>query len=54
MHLLPGGWLTPVIPVTQEAEIKRMEVQAQPGKKLVRPYLSKQARCNPSYEQVSR
>jgi hypothetical protein len=33
-------WLhTPVIPTTQETEIKRIMVQDQPSKKLVEPYL---------------
>jgi hypothetical protein len=26
-----GGWLTPVILVTQEAEIRRIEIRSQPG-----------------------
>jgi hypothetical protein len=32
-------WLTPVILVTQEAEIRRITVQSQPGKQFVRLYL---------------
>jgi hypothetical protein len=32
-----------VIPATQEAEVRRMGFGASPGKKLVRPHLTKQA-----------
>jgi hypothetical protein len=32
MSMIAGcWWLTPVIPATQEAEIRRIEVQSQPG-----------------------
>jgi hypothetical protein len=33
--------LTPVIPFTQEAEIRRIAVQGQPGTEFARPYLKK-------------
>jgi hypothetical protein len=34
-------WLTPVIPATEEAEVRRTTVQRQPGKQFMRPYLKK-------------
>jgi hypothetical protein len=34
-------WLTSVILATQEAEIRRIEVQSQPGQIVSRPYLEK-------------
>jgi hypothetical protein len=34
-------WLTPVIRATQEAEIRRIMVQTQPGKQSVKLYLKK-------------
>jgi hypothetical protein len=34
-------WLTPIIPATQEAGIKRMEVRSQPRENSSRPYLKK-------------
>jgi hypothetical protein len=36
-------WLTPTIPATQETKIRRIEVQATPDKKLVRPHRNQQA-----------
>jgi hypothetical protein len=33
-------WLTPVIPVTWEAEIGRSLFEGSPGKKFSRPYLN--------------
>jgi hypothetical protein len=33
-------WLMPIILVTQEAEINRMEFEASPGKKSTRPHLN--------------
>jgi hypothetical protein len=35
-------WLTPVILITQKAEIKRIVVQSQPGQTVLRPCLEKQ------------
>jgi hypothetical protein len=45
-------WLTPVIPGTQEAEIRRISVSGQHVTILVRPHLNQQASvvpyiCNP-------
>jgi hypothetical protein len=34
-------WLTLIILATQEAEIRRITVQARPGKQFIRPYLPK-------------
>jgi hypothetical protein len=34
-------WLTPVILATQEAEIRRITLEATPGKEFTRPYLKK-------------
>jgi hypothetical protein len=34
-------WLTPIILATQEAEIRRIGVQSQPGKQFISPYLGK-------------
>jgi hypothetical protein len=40
----PSVVLTPVIPPTQEAEIRRIKVPSQSGEKLMRPYHKEQAR----------
>jgi hypothetical protein len=44
----PAGhqWLTPIIPATQEAEIRRMEVQSQPGQNSSRDPISKKPSPN--------
>jgi hypothetical protein len=39
-------WLTPVIPVTQEAEIRRIEVQSQPWANNPRDPISSQERAD--------
>jgi hypothetical protein len=31
--------MAPIIPATQEAEIRKTKVQSQPGKQFLRPYL---------------
>jgi hypothetical protein len=39
MKELRHQWLTPVILVAQEAEIRRTALEASPGKYFIRPYL---------------
>jgi hypothetical protein len=44
------GWcLTPVIPVTQEAETGELRGKTSPGKKVKSPHLNKQARSGGSH-----
>jgi hypothetical protein len=37
----PGAWLTPVIPATWEAEIRRITVQGQPKQIVLKTPISK-------------
>jgi hypothetical protein len=39
----PTGWLTPVIPATQEAEIRRIMVQSQPWQIVLEALSQKQS-----------
>jgi hypothetical protein len=35
-----GGWLTPMIPATQEVEIGRIKVRGQQGQKIMKTHLN--------------